>query len=396
MKCSREAAVILASVSTDAVILDQVGSLAFGPGVSLRVADDVERAGVHSVLIVSTPPIRSASDRIADSIRAKGVATIVWDDCTQEPSIADFERVMEVARSNRVDAVIGVGGGSSMDLAKLVAALLSGRQTIVDVQGTGKLLGRDAWLACIPTTSGTGSEVSPIAILLDEAALLKKGVVSRHLVPDAAYVDPLLTLSMPSAVTAATGLDALTHCIEAYANRFAHPLVDSYALEGIRLITRSLLRAVRDGSDVQARSDMSRGSLYGGLCLGPVNTAAVHALAYPLGGEFHVAHGVSNALLLPHVLAFNLSAAEDRYADVALAAGAASSGSREAVARRGLELVEQLSRDCNVPMRLSEHGVPADALDHMTDGAMTVTRLLERNVRPVTWDDARRIYEAAF
>ena len=382
-------------MKSDSVILDQVGSLAFGPGVSLRVADDLQAVGAGSVLIVTTPPIRDAAERIATAIRAGGLRVTLWDDCPGEPGIADFERLLDVARGNAVDAVVGIGGGSSMDLAKLTAALLAGKQTIHEIQGANLLAGRDAWLACIPTTAGTGSEVSPIAILLDEGALLKKGVVSRHLVPDAAYVDPLLTLSMPAAVTAATGLDALTHCIEAYANRFAHPLIDSYALEGVRLITRSLLAAVRDGDNLQARSDMARGSLYGGLCLGPVNTAAVHALAYPLGGEFHVAHGVSNAILLPHVLAFNLPAAEDRYADIAVAAGGSAGGSAEARARRGLELIEALTRDCGVPMRMSEHGVPADALDRMTDGAMTVTRLLERNVRDVAWEDARRIYEAA-
>jgi alcohol dehydrogenase class IV len=383
-------------MTSDAVVLEQVGALAFGPGVSLNVADDLERAGARSALIVTMPPIRTAAERIADAIRARQLRVTVWDDCAGEPAIADFQRLLDIARSSNVDAVVGIGGGSSMDLAKLVAALLDGRQTLADVQGTGKLLGRDAWLGCIPTTAGTGSEVSPIAILLDESELLKKGVVSRHLVPDAAYVDPLLTLTMPAAVTASTGLDALTHCIEAYANRFAHPMVDTYALEGIRLIRRSLLAAVQDGSNVKARSDMARASLYGGLCLGPVNTAAVHALAYPLGGEFHVAHGVSNALLLPHVLAFNLSAAEERYADIAIAAGAEPGGSTEALAKRGLEEVEKLSRDCGIPMRMSEHGVPADALDRMTHGAMTVKRLLDRNVREVKWEDARRIYEAAF
>jgi alcohol dehydrogenase class IV len=382
--------------SENAVILDQVGALAFGPGVSSRVADDLKQAGATSVLIVTTPPVRAAAERIAEGIRAQGIRVAIWDDCVHEPSIADFTRARESARAHSADAIIGLGGGSSMDLAKLVAALLSGRHSVAEVQGIGKLPGRETWLGCIPTTSGTGSEVSPIAILLDESDLLKKGVVSRHLVPDAAYVDPLLTLSMPSAVTASTGIDALTHCIEAYANKFAHPMVDTFALEGIRLITRSLLAAVRDGSNVQARTDMARGSLYGGLCLGPVNTAAVHALAYPLGGEFNVAHGVSNALLLPHVLAFNLDSATDRYADVAVAAGISSDGSREAVAKRGLEAIEALCRDCNIPMRLSDHGVPADALDRMTDGAMTVQRLLIRNVREVSWDDARRIYEAAF
>lgn len=376
--------------------MNQVGSLAFGPGVSGQLAEDLARIGARSALIITTPPIRESAERIASLIRGKGIRVTVWDDCAGEPAVADFDRVLEVGRSVDADAVIGLGGGSAMDLAKLVAALISGRQSLADVQGTGLLTGRDRWLACLPTTAGTGSEVSPIAILLDEDDLLKKGVVSRHLVPDAAYVDPLLTLSMPPMVTAATGLDALTHCIEAYANRFAHPVVDTYAIEGVRLIFNSLLDAVRDGDNVQARTDMARASLYGGLCLGPVNTAAVHALAYPLGGEFHVAHGISNALLLPHVLAFNLGAAEDRYADIAVAAGVTRTGGTAALAGAALEQVDALSRACGVPMRMSDHGVPADALDRMTDGAMTVTRLLERNVREVTWDDARRIYDAAF
>jgi alcohol dehydrogenase class IV len=295
----------------------------------------------------------------------------------------------------QADSVIGLGGGSSMDLAKLVAALVDGNQTIAQVSGSNLLNGRSVWLACIPTTAGTGSEVSNIAILLDESDLLKKGVVSPFLVPDAAYVDPLLMLSMPPGVTAATGLDALTHCIEAYANKFAHPVIDTFALEGIRLIGGSLLRAIEDGSDMEARMNMARASLYGGICLGPVNCGAVHALAYPLGGEFHVPHGVSNAILLPHVLAFNLEAAPERYAQIALALGAEPCDDMMEQARRGLEVIEKFCRDCGVPMRMRDHGVEADALDRMTDGAMTVTRLLDRNVREVSWRDARNIYEAA-
>jgi alcohol dehydrogenase class IV len=383
-------------VQSAAVFLHQVRSLAFGPGVSLRVAADLAAAGARSALIVTTAPIRKSAESLAQDIAASGIGTVIWDDYAGEPAISDFERLLDFARSANVDAVVGMGGGSSMDLAKLVAALLPGGQSIKDVQGIDKLPARSIWLACIPTTAGTGSEVSPIAILLDESDVLKKGVISRHLVPDAAYVDPLLSVSMPADVTAATGLDALTHCIEAYANRFAHPVVDTFALEGIRLISRSLVTAVRNGTDIAARTDMARASLYGGLCLGPVNTAAVHALAYPLGGEFHVAHGVSNALLLNHVLAFNLSAAEDRYADIAVALGAPTGASVGATARNGLQKIEAMVRDCRIPLRLSEHGVTADALDRMTDGAMTVTRLLERNVREVTWKDARAIYQAAF
>lgn len=381
---------------TDMITLEQVGILAFGPGAAGRISDDMVKAGVGSALIVTTPPVRAATEEIAGRIRARGISVTVWDDSGHEPTLDDFNQLLAAARATKVEAVIGIGGGSSMDLAKLVAALVDSDQDVRAVQGTGLLAGRNVWLACVPTTAGTGSEVSPIAILLDEDDALKKGVVSSHLVPDAAYVDPLLTMSMPSAVTAATGLDALTHCIEAYANKFSHPIVDTFALEGVRLVMRSLRRAVQDGSDLAARTDMARASLYGGLCLGPVNTAAVHALAYPLGGEFHVAHGVSNAVLLPHVLAFNLPAAPDRYAQIGHAAGVSASGSVESQARQALELVEQLCADCGVPMRLSDHGVPADAIDRMTDSAMTVQRLLERNVREVRWEDARRIYEAAF
>lgn len=383
-------------MSPHQIAMQQVALLNFGLGVSSRLVDDLVRSCAQSVLIVTTPPVLDAAKGIAASVLDKGIRTAIWHDSGSEPTVSDFENLLAAAQAGNTDAVVGIGGGSSMDLAKLVAAMLDGRQTIAEVQHNGLKGPRSCWLACIPTTAGTGSEVSPIAILLDEDDLLKKGVVSPHLVPDAAYIDPLLTMTMPAAVTAATGLDALTHCIEAYANRFAHPLIDTLALEGVRLVFRSLLAAVRDGSNVQARTDMARASLYGGLCLGPVNTAAVHALAYPLGGEFHVAHGVSNAILLPHVIAFNLSAAEERYADIAVAAGVSRSGTTAEIARKGLALIEGLCRDCGVPMRLSDHGVPPDALDRMTDGAMTVTRLLERNVRTVEWDDVRKIYEAAF
>ncbi|MCK5750105.1 MAG: iron-containing alcohol dehydrogenase, partial [Oricola sp.] len=322
---------------TAGLFLDQVKRLAFGPGVADALPDDLARLGLKSVLFVTTPPTRAYADRLAERARKNGVKAAVWDDCAAEPGIADFEKALEAGRSAGADAVVGLGGGSAMDLAKLVAALLDGAQTIREVEGVGKLKARATWLACIPTTAGTGSEVSPIAILIDEAALLKKGVVSPHLTPDAAYVDPMLTVTVPAGVTAATGLDALTHCIEAYANKFANPMIDTLAIEGVRLIASNLLRAVNQGDDIEARTAMARGSLYGGLCLGPVNTAAVHALAYPLGGEFHIAHGISNALLLPHVLAFNLPAATGRYAAVAEAMGAGGAGGAETIARRGLE-----------------------------------------------------------
>jgi alcohol dehydrogenase class IV len=238
--------------------------------------------------------------------------------------------------------------------------------------------------------------VTPIAILLDEAENLKKGIVSPHLVPDAAYVDPLLTVSLPPAVTAATGLDALTHCIECYASKVAHPAVDLYALQGITLIAANLLRAVEQGDDLEARANMALGSLYGGLCLAPVNTAAVHALSYPLGGEFHVAHGISNAILLPHVVHFNLPAAPERYARMALALGVEPAADDKATAERGVERLFELYGACGIPARMSELGVPEEAIPRMAEAAMKVTRLLKNNLREVTEADAEAIYRAAF
>jgi alcohol dehydrogenase class IV len=225
---------------------------------------------------------------------------------------------------------------------------------------------------------------------------MKKGVISPHLVPDAAFVDPVLTVGMPPAVTASTGLDALTHCIEAYANRQAHPLVDTWALEGIRRIARSLPAAYASGNDLDARSDVALGSMYGGMCLGPVNTAAVHALAYPLGSDFGVAHGTSNAVLLAHVLEFNLQAAPQRYAEVARALGVADEGPAEHMAATGVQFIRQLNSCCGIPAHIAELGVPESAIDRMAHSALTVQRLLVQNPRTVTLQDARDIYRRAF
>ncbi len=378
------------------VTITNVGALTFGPGALQRCAADLVARKARSVMIITTKPTLFLCTPLVDALEAAGVAATLWHDMVGEPTIAEFGLALQAANDCGADAVVGLGGGSAMDVAKLVAALADRRQNIEDVFGTDLVLGRALWLACVPTTAGTGSEVTPIAILADEEEDLKKGIVSPHLVPDAAYLDPALTVSMPSAVTAATGLDALTHCIEAYANRFAHPLVDTYALAGITLISRFIERACADGSDLEARSAMMRASLYGGLCLGPVNTAAVHALAYPLGGEFHIAHGVANALLLPHVLRFNIATSPERYAEVAHALGAENTGQPATDALAGVERVVAIADACGIKRRLSEFGIEREAIPRMAAAAMTVTRLLERNPRALTEADIRVIYEAAF
>ncbi len=250
--------------------------------------------------------------------------------------------------------------------------------------------------SCLPTTAGTGSEVSPNAILLDERDKLKKGIVSPYLLADVAYVDPKLTMTVPAKVTADTGMDALTHCIEAYTNKFAHPAVDIYALQGIKLIAANLLRAVKDGNDVEAREALALGSLYGGLVLGPVNTAAVHALSYPLGGEFHIPHGLSNAILLPSVMKFNRPANLRKYAEVAIAMGAPAGKDDDETAQNGVDFICELSKAVGIPQKLTELNIPQSAVDGMAKAAMEVQRLLKNNPREVTEQDARDIYNSLY
>jgi alcohol dehydrogenase class IV len=383
--------------ANEIVTLQQPRTLVFGAGCAARCTAALIARGVRRVFVVTSPSAQRLGEPILAALRQSGAEVFTWNDIRREPTVEVFQRALTAARDARADSVIGLGGGSPMDVAKLVAALLASRQDVAEAFGIGNLTGtRTTFLACLPTTAGTGSEVSPNAVLLDAAAKLKKAVISPQLVPDAAYVDPMLTLTVPPAVTAATGMDALTHCIEAYANKFAHPLIDPLALAGIGLIAHNLARAVENGNDVAARTAVAQGSLYGGMCLGPVNTAAVHALSYPLGSEFHVAHGISNAVLLPHVLEFNVPAAPKRYADIALAMGAEPAADDTGTAYVGLQIIRDLMRRCGVPMHIAKLGVPPDAIEHMTRAAMSVQRLLVRNVREVTLHDAIEIYRRAF
>ncbi len=378
------------------ITLRQPATLVFGNGCAPQCADFLAQNGVRRVLLVSSTPVLPRLDEVRQALKRCGLAVVLASPVDREPTEELFERILLMAQGEKIDSVLGIGGGSAIDVAKLVAALAQGRQPVREVFGINLLAGRQLPLVCLPTTAGTGAEVSPNAILLDETDESKKGVISPHLVPDAAFLDPLLTLSVPPAVTAATGLDALTHCIEAYANKYAHPLVDTYALRGVELIAANLARAVREGSDTEARAALALGSLYGGLCLGPVNTAAVHALAYPLGGRFRIPHGVANALLLPHVLRFNFPAAPERYAEISSALGVARSGTALARAEGGVEWLSRLSHDCGVPQRLSQLSIPRETIPWLANSAMKVTRLLKNNLRQLTEADAVAIYEAAY
>ncbi len=378
------------------ITLLQPQKIVFGTGCIEKFREDYLGMGYKRLFIVTLPFMLPAIKETTDALEASGVAIEYYTEISAEPSITDFKTVLEKAQSFAADSFLGIGGGSVLDVTKLVATLLDSDQEIEDLFGTGLIKAKGKWFACMPTTAGTGSEVSPNAILLDEGDLLKKGVVSTYLMADAAYIDPKLTWSVPAKVTAETGMDALTHCIEAYTNKFAHPMVDMYALMGIKLIAANLERAVKDGKDKEAREAMALGSMYGGLCLGPVNTAAVHALSYPLGGEFHISHGLSNAILLPSVMRFNYCANPKKYAEVAVACGVERKADDEATAMAGVEFITELSKRCGIPTTLTELDIPESAVDRMAKAAMNVQRLLKNNPRTVTETDAKAIYESLY
>lgn len=372
------------------------GKLVFGNGCLSQLPQDIAAWKPLRAFILTIEALEQSIDPLLRSLEQQGMQVFTNTAIAAEPSFRDFNTIMRVASAYNPDVVIGIGGGSVLDIAKLVAAQLDNEQSLREYIGIGLLKGRKKKLVCAPATSGTGSEVSPNAILVDDADNQKKGIISPFLVPDIVYVDPLLTHSVPPSITAATGLDALTHCMEAYTNKFAQPFIDIYAMEGMRLIAGYLVEAVKNGSNIIAREKVAMGSLLGGFCLGPVNTAAVHALSYPLGSLYHLPHGLSNALLLPHVMEYNIPAAPAKYAVVALALGCRAQGSDEKTAMAGVEKIKELIKLCGIAATLREVEVEESSIAQMAVDAMKIQRLLKNNPRPMTEADAISIYKAAY
>ncbi|PRD49276.1 iron-containing alcohol dehydrogenase [Sphingobacterium haloxyli] len=371
------------------------GSLVFGNGVLKQLAEDVVKQGYKAVIIMTIKPLLGQLADFVAILERNKIDVSTDTSIEQEPTFSDVKMVLQQLSTVAADAVIGIGGGSVLDVAKLVAAQLENAQSLEEIVGNGLLKGRNKGLICVPTTAGTGSEVSPNAILVDDENQ-KKGIISPYLVPDKVYVDPLLTIGVPPAITAATGLDALTHCLEAYTNKFSQPFVDMYAYEGMRLIAENLKEAVHNGKNEEARYHVAMGSMLGGFCLGPVNTAAVHALSYPLGSMFHLAHGLSNALLLPYIMEYNYVASPKKYAEVAVALGCSRLATDEETARAGIERVRTLINACGIPARLRDVEIPKEAIPKMAEDAMKITRLLVNNPREITLQDAVSIFNAAY
>ncbi|TPQ49985.1 alcohol dehydrogenase [Prosthecomicrobium hirschii] len=364
------------------------------PGASGRIGTLVAELGARHVFLVTDRGIEAAGllEPALNGLRAAGIAVTLHTDVVADPPEALVLKAVEAARAAGADAVVSVGGGSSMDVAKLVALLVPGRQQLADIYGVGLARGPRLPLVLAPTTAGTGSEVTPISIVTTGAGE-KKGVVAPVLIPDVAVLDADLTLGLPAPVTAATGVDAMVHAIEAFTSkRLKNPVSDCLAREALRLLAGNIAEACRNGSNRDARQAMLLGSMLAGMAFANAPVAAVHALAYPVGARFHVPHGLSNALVLPAVLRFNMTAAEALYAELAGIVVPEAGGSEAARAAALVDRLGRLGGELGLPVRLAEVGITAADVPALAEDAMKQTRLLINNPREVTLADATRIY----
>ena len=375
------------------------GKIRFGVGALNTLGDEATRLAAKRVLIVTDPGVYQAGliDPVKEQLSKAKLSVDIFAEAEPEPTFPRLNAAAEQLRKEGYNLLIGVGGGSSMDTAKGLSVLLAHGGKGQDYGGIDKVPGPGIPIFTMPTTAGTGSEVTNIAIFGDVEKGYKLGIVSSYLLARLALVDPTLTYGCPPKVTAASGIDALIHAIECYTGNKANTFSDTLAIEAMRLIAGSLRTAVKNGSDKEARNRMSEGALLAGIAFSNSGVAAVHALAYPLGSRFHVPHGVANGVLLPYVTEYNLSANLPKYAIVAQMLGVKTQGlSLQEAAEKGVEAAKALAADIGIPLHLRDLGVPKEALEGMAVATMDVTRLLANNPKELTLDDVRRIWQNAW
>jgi alcohol dehydrogenase len=370
------------------------------PGAAARMGELVKQyfPKARHALVVTDPGFLKTGlvDAPIASLRAAGLQTSIYSDVVADPPEAVVLAAVEDARKAEVDLVIGLGGGSSMDVAKLIAVMVGGDQDLKSMYGIGNVKGSRIPLVQVPTTAGTGSEVTPISIVTT-GETTKMGVVSPQLYADLAILDAELTLGLPSLITAATGIDAMVHAIEAYTSKVKkNPLSDMLAVQALKLLSSNIVEACKNGKNTVARQSMLLGSMLAGQAFANAPVAAVHALAYPIGGIFHVPHGLSNSLVLPHVLRFNASHAASHYAELADIVAPGASGSEEARTEALIAKLVWIAEEVGIQTQLRQVKIAETDLDRLADEAMLQTRLLVNNPREVTRADARAIYGAAW
>jgi alcohol dehydrogenase class IV len=371
----------------------------FGNGSLLTLAVHIKELHAQNPLVVIDKNLAKTGllERVASVLVSEGIKFTVYDKVDPEPGIELADEGAKIALKNKCDMVIGIGGGSAMDVAKAIAVLATNKGSAVDYLGLNKVPKHGLPKIMIPTTAGTGSEVTFTAVFVRKNLKKKEGMNSPYLYPELALLDPELTLSLPSAPTAQTGLDALCHAIESYTSVNASPMSEMFSLEAVALIAENLRTCVHDGKSIVARERMLLGSLYAGIGLANAGVTAVHSLSYPLGGKYGVGHGLANTMMLPAVMAFNLPSSLEKFADIAEAMGECIDGlpAREA-AYLALDAVEALIEDCGIYTSLAQFGIKEKDFPELADVALTVARPLENNPRKVTKDDMIAMYAQAF
>ncbi|MDF2789285.1 MAG: alcohol dehydrogenase [Neobacillus sp.] len=350
---------------------------------------------VTSALIITQPPMVDMGfvEQIVSQLSAKGISVDTNTNILPEPTLENIEQVFEATVSKNYDVLIGIGGGSVLDTTKILSVLRTNDASVEQLLGTDLVANPGVPTILIPTTSGTGAEVTPNAIVTLPDQELKIGIVSKYLLPTLVILDPVLTLKLPKPITAATGMDAFTHSLESFISTKANPISDMFALESIRLISSSIVEAYQNGESIEAREKMLVGSMYGGMALTSAGTAAVHALAYPLGGKYKIPHGVANSMLLPHVMKYNMDAITDRLALVAEPMGISVQGfSNSELAEKVVEKIIEWTSVLEIPQDLKNYGVKEEELPEISVSASQVTRLLNNNPKKLGLADIEAIY----
>lgn len=374
-----------------------IGKIVAGAGCIAQIKDVVESFEAKNVVVITDQGVWQTGliDKPKKILEDAGINVHIINDTPPEPALEQVNAIFNAAKNFECQMIIGIGGGSSMDTAKLVSLLLTNDVTLYDlVKGKAQFKRRGVPTLMVPTTAGTGSEATPNAIVLVPEEELKVGIVSEKMVCDCVILDPEMTVGLPKHITANTGMDALCHAIECYISKKANPFSDTFALKAINLISRSIRTAYNDGKNLAAREDMLLGATFGGISIATSSTTAVHALSYPLGGKYHIPHGLSNAILLPDVMKFNLDVCEEKFKDIAIAMNLDVTGctTRQA-AEKMIENLYSMIEDMNVKCDLREKGINEDVLDDLIDAAAKVTRLLDNNPKVVTKEDMRAIYK---
>lgn len=369
--------------------------IVMGPGCLSQIVSEVERLGGTSVMVITDPGLVQAGivDQLETRLQEGKVAYTRFDQVEPDPRLEIAAMATEAIKAAKADLVIGIGGGSAIDIAKIASVLATNDGDLAGYFGIDLVPQPGLKTIIVPTTAGTGSEVTPIVILSDLEEKLKKGVVSPYLMPSVALLDAELTLGLPPTVTAATGMDALIHAVEAFTSKNAYGMTDMLARQAIRLIIGNIRTAFANGADLCARSAMLEGSLLAGMAFANAGVTAVHAFAYPIGAEYHIPHGVANSIMLTPVMEFNMLGNLAKFAELADLFGEVTAGKtlREK-AQAAVEALRTLSQDLQIPAHLSAFGVKEEDIPNLADGVMKVTRLLANNPRTMTQADAEVIY----